>query len=97
MTHIYTAQMQPATNFIDRCSEVEIVGGFEPNLMIFTDCCNKKRPAKDCVVQCYYDGFRVWCAPEKGCKDPQWIAEKKAREFANRSAGQKKRWAKEPK
>ena len=32
--------------------------------------------------------------PDKGCRDTQVIAERKAREFANRSAGQKRRWAK---
>lgn len=93
MAHIYTESMQPATSFIDQCGEVEIVGGFAPDLLIFTECCNQKRPAKDCVVQCFYDGMPVWCAPGKGCKDPQVIAEKRAREFANRSAGQKMRWA----
>lgn len=93
MTHIFTTHMQHATNYTDRCGEVDIVGGFEPDALIYADCCGEKRPASDCVVQCYYDGMAVWCAPEKGCKDPQVIAEKRAREFVNRSAAQKKRWA----
>lgn len=94
MLHIYTETMQPATGWTDTHSGEPIQMGFEPEKLIYTDCCGKQRPAKDCMVQCYYDGLSIWCAPEKGCKDPQVIAEKKAKEFANRSAGQKARWAK---
>lgn len=77
--HIYTSEMKPATSF------------WEPEVLIYPDCCKKKRPAKDCTFQEYYDGTYVWCAPGKGCKDPVFIAEKKAHEFARRSAGQKLR------
>ena len=86
--------MQPATKFVDLCGESEIHGGFEPYKLIYTNCCDKPRYAKDCIVQCYYDGLSIWCAQNKGCKDPLVIAERKAREFANRSAGQKRRWSK---
>ena len=92
--HIYTKIMQPATAWVDNNSSKPIHGGFEPDVLIYTDCCNKKRPAKDCVVQTYYDGIMIWCDHDKGCKDPATIAAKKAKEFANRSAAQKKRWAK---
>ena len=95
MTHIYTANTQPATGWIDQCGEVEIRGGFDAGEMIRCGCCGKKRPAEDCVVQCYYDGMSVWCAHGKGCKDPLVIAAKKAREFCNRKAGQIARRAKE--
>jgi len=94
MLHIYTETMQPATGWTDMHSGEPMHMGFEPEKLIYTDCCGKQRPAKDCVVQCYYDGLIVWCALDKGCKDPLVIAEKKAREFANRSAGQKARWTK---
>jgi hypothetical protein len=67
--------------------------GYTPEKLIYAHCCGKQRPAKDCLVQCYYDGLSIWCAPEKGCKDPQMIAERKAREFANRSKAQKARFA----
>ena len=92
MLHIYTESMQPATGWTDVHSGEPMVLGFEPEELIYTDCCRQKRPAKDCMVQSYYDGIRIWCAPKKGCKDPQFIAAKKAKEFANRSAGQKARW-----
>jgi len=92
--HIYTEKMQPATGWTDNHSGQPIKIGVEPDTLIYTDCCKKQRLAKDCVVQSYYDGIYVWCSPDKGCKDPQVIAERKAREFANRSAGQKRRWAK---
>jgi len=94
MLHIYTESMQPATGWTDVHSAEPMQMGFEPDELIYTDCCRQKRQAKDCVVQSYYDGLRIWCAPEKGCKDPQLIAAKKAKEFANRSAGQKSRRAK---
>ena len=92
--HIYTAPLQPATGWIDTHSGEPRQMGFEPEQLIYPDCCNRKRPAKDCVVQSYYDHLAAWCAEGKGCKDPQVIAAKEARKFANRSAGQKARWAK---
>jgi hypothetical protein len=94
MLHIYTTEMQPATGWTDTHSAEPMRIGFEPERLIYTDCCGKQRPAKDCTVQCYYDGLTIWCAPDKGCKDPQVVADRKAREFARRSAGQKARWEK---
>ncbi len=91
--HIYTERLQPATGWKNTHSGEPIQMGFEPENLIYSHCCGKKRPAKDCVVQCFYDELRIWCAPDRGCKDPQVIVEKKARVFANRSAGQKARWA----
>ena len=92
--HVYTAEMQPATGWIDTHSSEPIQMGYAPEDLVWACCCNKRRPAKDCTVQSFYDGLRIWCAPEKGCKDPLVITEIKAQEFANRSAGQKARWAK---
>jgi hypothetical protein len=94
MIHIYTEKMQPATSFVDNHSDEPIQMGFDPDEMIYTNCCEKPRLASECLVQTYYDGTDVWCAPEKGCKDPQVIAEKKATQFKNRSEGQKKRYGK---
>ena len=93
--HIYTETMQPATGWTDAHSGEQMQMGFEPEQLIYADCCGKQRPAKYCVVQCYYDGLYIWCSPEHGCKDPQVIAEKKTREFRNRSVGQKARWGME--
>ncbi|MCR4319730.1 MAG: hypothetical protein NUV74_05265 [Candidatus Brocadiaceae bacterium] len=95
MLHIYTANMQPATDYLDWCGEVEFRGGFEPEKRIYTDCCGKKRKAKDCVVQCYYDGLGVWCAEGRGCKNPQTIAAKRWREHMKRSHAQQARRARE--
>lgn len=94
MLHIHTETMQPATGWTDAHSGEPMQMGFDPEKLIYTDCCGQPRQAKDCVVQCYYDGLSIWCAPDKGCKDQLLIAERKAREFANRSAGQKRRWEK---
>ncbi len=94
MAHIYTEALQQATGWVDTHSGQPIQAGFEPGQLVYTNCCGKQRAAKDCQVQCFYDGLSIWCAPDKGCKDPQVIAEKKARAFRNRSEGQKARWAK---
>jgi len=91
MTHIYTAALQPATGWIDRCGETELRGGFGVGEMIWCDCCRQKRVAEDCVVQCYYDGLSVWCADGNGCKSPDEIERKRAAEFANRSVAQRAR------
>lgn len=94
MLHIYTTNMQPATNWVDSHSNEPIRMGWQPEDMLGCICCGKLHPAKDCVVQGYYDGPLIFCAPGKGCKDPVVIAGKKAREFKNRSDGQKRRWKK---
>lgn len=89
--HVYTAAMQPATAFVDRCGEVEIEGGFDAGTMIYTHCCGKKRLAEKCVVQCFYDGLSIWCAAGHGCKHPGALATKRRREHMNRSRGQQAR------
>ena len=91
MLHIFTANFQPATGWIDNCGEVELRGGFAPTDKIYTDCCSKKRLASKCIVQCFYDGLRVWCAPECGCKNPNVIAKKRRAEHMNRSRAQQAR------
>jgi len=95
MVSIYTTHMQPATGWIDQCGEVEIRGGFDAGEMIRRGCCDKKRPAEDCVVQCYYDGMSVWCAEGKGCKSHAEIEQKRLIAHGNRSRGQMARRAKE--
>ena len=92
--HIYTAGMQPATSYVDRVTGHELRGGFDPETLLYTQCCNKRRPAKDLLIQIYYDSLPLWCAPGCGCKDPVVIEAKRKKEFENRSAGQKKRWNK---
>ena len=58
MLHIYTESLQPATGWTDVHSGEPMEMGFEPDKLIYTDCCRQKRPAKDCMVQSYYDGLR---------------------------------------
>ena len=95
MLHIYSAKMQPATAYLDQCGEVEIRGGWKPDEMIRSECCGKLRPAKNCAVQCYYDGMRVWCADGHGCKHQQAIARKRRQEHMARSRAQQARRARE--
>ena len=95
MLHIYTAKKQPATDYLDQCGEVEFRGGWKPEEMIRAQCCWKKRQAKNCVVQCFYDGLYVWCAEGHGCKHQQTMAAKRRREHMNRSRAQQARRARE--
>ena len=95
MLHIFTEKLQPATNWTDNHGPEPMRGGFDPEEVIYTECCKTKRPAKDCVVQCYYDGLSVFCADGHGCKDPVTIAKKKAEQSLRRSIAQKKRFARE--
>lgn len=94
MLHIYRTDAQPATGWIDTHSGEPIRMGFDQGKLLWCLCCDKQHPASDCVVYSYYDCTLIYCADGRGCKDPQVIAAKKAREFANRSAAQKARWSK---
>ena len=94
--HIFRARDQSATNFVID------VDGLPPkrlrtprNRLLWTMCCDKRRPAKNLIVHVYYDGIYYFCKAGKGCKDPAFIAEKKRREFKNRSVAQQMRRASE--
>ena len=67
MTHIYTAPPQPATCYTDTTVDPPMVGGFDADTLIYTECCATARAASDCVVQCCYDGLRIMCADGRGC------------------------------
>ena len=90
--HIYRANAQPATRYIDNCTEREMVFTNSPNKLLPCHACGKRRPAKNLVVQVYYDHIAVWCAEGKGCKDPKLIARKRKLTRLRRSIGQKMRW-----
>lgn len=87
--HIYLTKPQPASDWTDAGMQL----GFPPETLLWCKCCGQRRPAKDCQVYAYYDGPMIFCAADRGCKDPQLIAAKRAQEFANRSAAQKARYA----
>jgi hypothetical protein len=92
--HIFVASKQPATRWVDYNIDPPHTITWPANLLLWCRCCFKKRPAKNCVVQNYYDALYVWCAEGKGCKDPKVIATKRHKEFLNRSNAQRARWAK---
>lgn len=66
--HIFTASMQPATNFVDRNCEKPMRFRCKPQSRKFTYCCRKKRFARNLTVQVFYDSIRFWCRDGKGCK-----------------------------
>lgn len=95
--HIYRAAMQPATAYVDRCGPHDLHGGWPPEKWIAAHCCGVRHRAANLVVQCYYDGMSIYCAPDKGCNDPRLIRAKANRTFRRRSEGQKRRWHKDQK
>ena len=94
--HIYTAAMQPATCFVDHNMNPPYTFRWSPHMLIYVECCDKRRRAANCVVQVYYDHLAVWCAPNKGCKSQTFIEKKRRREFRNRSRAQRARFRKPP-
>lgn len=94
--HVYTASTQPLTGFVDHNFDPPVHRGFPGGRLVYCECCGKRRFARDVVVQCYYDGWRLWCAPDRGCQRPALLEAARRREFRNRSRGQKRRWAKRP-
>jgi len=90
--HICSVPMQPATHWIDAHSAIPIDVRWADNVLLRVQCCGLVRRAKNCAVQCRYDGLSIWCAAEKGCNSQKEMEAKRRREFRNRSAGQKKRW-----
>ena len=93
--HIYTANKQPATKFVDTAGNEPLHMGFAPDKLIYTDCCGKKRKAANCVVQCYYDHLAIWCADGHGCKHPVAMQQKSFKAHINRSRAQQGRRARE--
>ena len=77
--HIYSAPFQSVTQWVDRHSDPPITFRGSPYRLIFVQCCLRRRQARNCVVQSYYDGTTYWCAPGKGCKDPAYIEAQRQR------------------
>ena len=92
--HIYAEPMQPATRYIDSHFDPPMTFVCPPDRLLLCHSCGKLRQARNCVVQVYYDGLSVWCAPGKGCKDPKVIEKRERLMRQRRSDGQKRRWAK---
>ena len=92
MNNLYTAPLQPATCWTDNTGYRPTTFRWPANRLLWCQCCKKRRPAKNCVVQSFYDATDIWCAPNKGCKSKREISAKQNIEFRNRSAGAKAGW-----
>lgn len=66
--HVYTAEMQPATNYVDRTLERALGFRCANRRLRWAWCCRKKRWAQNLLIQVYYDDRRYWCRDGKGCK-----------------------------
>ncbi len=91
MIHIYRSKLQRATDFTDTNFDPPHKMAFSPGTLLWTDCCEQRRRAKYCHIAVYYDGDRVYCSPNKGCKSKAFIEANRRRAFRNRSRGQKRR------
>lgn len=92
--HIYAARHQPATLYEDDCGARLLKFTNTNNRLLWVRCCERKRRAEHCTVQCYYDAHYYWCAPGRGCKSAREIKAKRNREFRNRSRAAKLAWGK---
>lgn len=72
--HVYTARSQPATRWRDPAAvrygprRRHWWHTNKPNRLLWTSCCDRRRPAKNLRVQLYDDEIRVFCSAGKGCK-----------------------------
>ena len=90
--HIYRVAAQSATHWHDDCSGRRMTFKYLGNHLLWSECCQCRRPAKNLVVHQYYDCTLFFCAPGKGCKGEKEIRAKARRLFLRRSEGQKRRW-----
>jgi hypothetical protein len=80
--HLYTRPHQPATRFVDTLWFPAWEGPFgpgwqskrlwtryAPQQLVPTTCCRKRRWAKHCTVQVFYDQVPFYCRPGHGCRD----------------------------
>lgn len=92
--HIYSAKNQKATRYYDGNGSKPMTFTNKPKRLLWVGCCNRKRRAENCIVQCYYDYTAYWCAPGCGCKSAREIKAKRNKEFRNRSRAAKLGWEK---
>jgi hypothetical protein len=70
MVHIYVRPKQSATRqVIDLLGDGKpFVFRLKPRQLVWCSCCKRKRIAKNCYAQVYYDLTRYSCKEGKGCK-----------------------------
>lgn len=68
MSHIFLSDSQPATSFVDDCDGTRHRCTNPPGRLLWCRKCGKRRPARNLIVQCYYDDRRYFCVKGKGCK-----------------------------
>jgi hypothetical protein len=65
--HIYTAESQPATRFVNHLSGRAHWFRYPARSLFRCQRCGLKRWAKYVLVQVFYDHLNCWCAPGHGC------------------------------
>jgi len=71
--HVYTRGHQAATRhrfYLDMPDGTvkTFTTRINPRATVPTSCCRKRRWAKHCTVQVYYDMTPFWCRVGRGCK-----------------------------
>ena len=66
--HLYRADDQPATRYVDRHMEPPLTFTCRRRRLWWTDCCRRRRWAAYVRVQVYYDTIYRICASGYGCR-----------------------------
>ena len=90
--HIYTTNMQPATDYVDPHVDPPAKCGFPPNEYLWCHRCRECWPASGMSIQVYYDHAAVWCTEGHGCRDPERMRKHREAERRNRSEAMKESW-----
>ena len=64
--HVYTCPQQPATRYRDPFLKRIVTR--RATAVVPTSCCRRRRVARNCTTQVYYDAQPFWCSAGKGCK-----------------------------
>ena len=66
--HVYTAEVQPLTSFVDHTFDPPMHCENAPRSPGRCEHCGRRRWASKLSVQCFYDGRRVFCTGRDECR-----------------------------
>ena len=67
--HIYTAPVQPLTDFIDDCLSEPRRVTCAPHMLSWCHRCFRHRRAMNLSIRCYYDAVYIRCTNEMECRE----------------------------
>lgn len=80
--HIFAEGLQPATRHVVDLGTFKVIEDLairtyipdrrvfriKPAARVWVSCCRRRRVARNCVTQVYYDMQVFWCRQGRGCK-----------------------------